>query len=123
MWSEGPALSRARIGLDYWPATTHAPGIGRYARELVRALVQRAEAPYLCLFDAGPGPRTVPEDALGLPSGSQRVRRVDMNIHEVERPSQTFPLAGVEDDAPRRTKIKRDLTELRRPAQRQNLPG
>ena len=39
MWSEGPALSRARIGLDYWPATTHAPGIGRYARELVRALV------------------------------------------------------------------------------------
>ena len=28
------------VGVDYLPASRHAPGVGRYARELVRALVQ-----------------------------------------------------------------------------------
>lgn len=55
-----------RVGIDYWPATTHAPGVGRYVRELVRALARRAEAPHLALFDLGPGPRSVPAEALGL---------------------------------------------------------
>ena len=29
-----------RVGLDYLPATTHWPGVGRYVREFVRALVR-----------------------------------------------------------------------------------
>jgi len=32
-----------RVGIDYLPASTHAPGVGRYARELVRALVRLAD--------------------------------------------------------------------------------
>lgn len=57
-----------RIGVDYWPATTHAPGIGRYVRELVRALAHLETPPHLRLFDVGPGPRTLPAAALGLPA-------------------------------------------------------
>ena len=64
-----------RIGIDYWPATTHAPGVGRYVRELVRALVQLETPPKLRLFDVGPGPRTLGEEALGLPADG-RCRRV-----------------------------------------------
>jgi glycosyltransferase involved in cell wall biosynthesis len=55
-----------RIGIDYWPATTHGPGVGRYTRELVRALARCADTPDLALFDFGPGPRGVPSQALGL---------------------------------------------------------
>ena len=74
-----------RIGIDYWPAATHAPGIGRYVRELVRALA-RAESLALALYDVGPGARTIPERMLGLPAppglpaSSGRVRRVRLRI-------------------------------------------
>jgi glycosyltransferase involved in cell wall biosynthesis len=73
-----------RIGIDYWPATTHAPGVGRYLRELVRALVRRAEATWLGLYDLGPRPRVMPPEALGLPRSGEpaagRVRRVGLRV-------------------------------------------
>lgn len=54
------------IGIDYWPAVTHGPGIGRHMRELVRAMVRLTEAPPLRLFEVGPLPRSMPESSLGL---------------------------------------------------------
>lgn len=54
------------VGVDYWPATTHAPGVGRYVRELVRALAAHGEGVQLKLLDWGPGERSVGEPALGL---------------------------------------------------------
>jgi glycosyltransferase involved in cell wall biosynthesis len=58
--------SRPRIGVDYWPAVTRTGGVGRYSRELVRALVRLEERPELRLFEVGPGRRSVPEELLGL---------------------------------------------------------
>ncbi|MBL8800862.1 MAG: glycosyltransferase [Planctomycetes bacterium] len=55
-----------RVGVDYWPAVTHAPGVGRYVRELVRALAQRPDLLELRLLDVGPSPRVMAEPALGL---------------------------------------------------------
>lgn len=55
-----------RIGIDYLPAVTHWPGVGRGVRELVRALVRLADAPRLDLIEWGGVPRRVPADALGL---------------------------------------------------------
>ena len=63
-----------RIGLDYWPAVTHAPGVGRHVRELVRALVRLPETPELALLEVGPGGRVMQEPALGL-AGKQVLRR------------------------------------------------
>jgi glycosyltransferase involved in cell wall biosynthesis len=65
-----------RIALDYTAAASHWPGVGRYGRELVRALVRRADCPELVLFEHGSG-AALPAAALGLdvaPAG--RVRRV-----------------------------------------------
>lgn len=55
-----------RIGIDYLPAVCHAPGVGRYARELVRALVQLEACPQLALFEVGGGERLFDDAALGL---------------------------------------------------------
>lgn len=55
-----------RVGVDYWPAVTHAPGVGRYVRELVRALVRLDECPPLGLYELGPGRRALPKSSLGL---------------------------------------------------------
>lgn len=63
-----------RIGLDHAPAATHWPGVGRYARELVRALVRLDERPELALLDVGRAPRIVPREALGL-DGARGVAR------------------------------------------------
>jgi glycosyltransferase involved in cell wall biosynthesis len=63
-----------RIGLDYWPAVTHAPGVGRHVRELVRALVRLPDVPELALLEVGPGPRVMREPDLGL-AGASVVRR------------------------------------------------
>ena len=63
-----------RIGLDYLPAVCHAPGIGRYARELVRALVRLPDCPELALFEIGGGARVMEGPALGL-EGARVVRR------------------------------------------------
>ena len=61
-----------RVGVDYWPAVTHAPGVGRYVRELVRALAQRPDLLELRLLDVGPLPRAIGEPALGLEGRSIR---------------------------------------------------
>ncbi|MFN0006781.1 MAG: glycosyltransferase [Planctomycetota bacterium] len=65
-----------RVGIDYLPATSHFPGAGRYARELVRALVRLDGKPEVALYEVGSAERTVPEAALGLPPGDPRVRRL-----------------------------------------------
>jgi glycosyltransferase involved in cell wall biosynthesis len=62
--------------VDYLPAVTHAPGIGRYARELVRALVRLPECPELVLHEVGPGERVIGEPALGLAGAAQAPRRI-----------------------------------------------
>jgi glycosyltransferase involved in cell wall biosynthesis len=68
-----------RVGLDLWPATTHAPGSGRYARELVRALARLDAPPELALLDVGPGPR---EHAPGLGLGRMPAswRRIEADV-------------------------------------------
>ena len=64
-----------RLGVDYLPASRHAPGIGRYARELVRALVTQPGDHELRLLEFGRGPAVVDERALGLHAASCPVRR------------------------------------------------
>lgn len=72
-----------RVGLDVWPALRHPPGIGRWVREIVRALarldVQRGERPELALFDVGPGRAVLPESAWDL-DGRAGVRRVRATV-------------------------------------------
>ena len=67
-----------RIGFDYLTAVCHAPGVGRYGRELVRALVRRADCPELALFEVGGGERTMEGAPLGLeaarPGSLRRLR-------------------------------------------------
>jgi glycosyltransferase involved in cell wall biosynthesis len=69
------------IGVDYLPASTHAPGIGRYGRELVRALAPLVERPELRLFAWGAAERSVPAEWLGLTDATgaafPRVTRLD----------------------------------------------
>ena len=66
-----------RVGLDYHPAVTHAPGVGRYARELVRALVRLDEPGFeLGLADVGRDRPTLVEPALGLADAPHPPRRV-----------------------------------------------
>jgi glycosyltransferase involved in cell wall biosynthesis len=78
-----PASSSGRsgyvAGIDYWPATTHAPGAGRYVRELVRAMVRLEERPELRLLDVGPGARVLGPEALGL-AGARGVRRLKLAL-------------------------------------------
>ncbi len=75
------SLSSDTVAIDYLPAVTHAPGVGRYARELVRAVVRRHDAPPLVLCEIGATPRAVPEEALGLEACEPgRVRRVQRRI-------------------------------------------
>jgi len=65
---------QARVGLDLWPALTHAPGLGRYAREFVRALARFSEPPLLRLLDVGPGARVLGADLAHHPAGWTRVQ-------------------------------------------------
>ncbi|HVS10963.1 MAG TPA: glycosyltransferase [Planctomycetota bacterium] len=78
-----PASSSGRpgyvAGIDFWPATTHAPGAGRYVRELVRAMVRLEERPELRLLDVGPGARVLGPGALGL-DGARGVRRLELAL-------------------------------------------
>ena len=64
-----------RIGFDYWPAASHAPGVGRYLRELVRALAALEQAPELALLDVGPAGDLLLEGALGLESARSGLLR------------------------------------------------
>lgn len=54
-----------RIGLDAFPALTHPPGVGRYVRELARALAALCDGPRLRLLELGRSPRVLPEATLG----------------------------------------------------------
>ncbi len=69
-----------RVGIDYLPAVTHWPGVGRYARELVRALVRLDEAPLLSLFEFGAEARTIGEPAIGLEGFEARYRRRSVRL-------------------------------------------
>lgn len=64
-----------RVALDHLPGVTHAPGVGRYARELARALCARDEAPTLVLSEVGPGARSQEHRLAGLERAT-RVQRV-----------------------------------------------
>jgi len=55
-----------RVGIDLLPAVTHAPGLGRYAREFVRAAVQLEHGYDLRLFEIGGGQRLFDRGTLGL---------------------------------------------------------
>ncbi len=68
-----------KVGIDYLPAVTHWPGVGRYARELVRALAALDDRPELALYDVGGEARTIGEPALGI-AGSARVTRVSRRL-------------------------------------------
>ena len=61
-----------RIGIDYFPAGTHAPGVGRYARELTRALVALPHDHSFHLLDVGRAPQVMPAASLGLTGRERR---------------------------------------------------
>ncbi len=65
-----------RVGIDYLPAVSHAPGVGRYTRELVRALAALEDGPELALLDVGRAPRPIGEPALGIAKSAARVTHV-----------------------------------------------
>ncbi len=64
-----------RVGIDYLPAVAHAPGVGRYAREMVRAAVRCKGGPQLALFEWGSGPRAMEGAPLGLADPQLPLRR------------------------------------------------
>lgn len=64
-----------RVGFDYLPAASHAPGVGRYGRELVRALAALPGGPSLALLDVGGQERVLPKEALGLEGAAVQLRR------------------------------------------------
>lgn len=55
-----------RLAIDYTPGPGHAPGLGRYVRELVRALVRLEDAPPLRLVEVGRAATPMEGDPLGL---------------------------------------------------------
>lgn len=65
-----------RIGLDYRPALINREGIGRYTRELVRALARLPDAPELRLFGWSLAPTRTTREEMGLAGSSARLSRV-----------------------------------------------
>lgn len=57
---------RGAVGIDYTLGPGHAPGAGRYVRELVRALVRTVDAPALRLVEFGRARRPMEGAPLGL---------------------------------------------------------
>lgn len=71
---------RATLGLDYFAAATHAPGIGRYGRELVRAWLRcDDELGALKLLEVGGRVARLPDAMLGLDGPNVR-RAVDRHV-------------------------------------------
>lgn len=64
-----------RVGIDYWYARSHAPGVGRYARELTRALLQLDDCPDVRLLEFGREPVVMDDASLGLDAPHRAVRR------------------------------------------------
>ncbi len=67
-----------QLGIDYTLATTHAPGLGRYSRELVRALLAIEGDHQLALWQWGGMQRSIPVEDLGLPN--PRPRSVNLRL-------------------------------------------
>ena len=65
-----------RLGIDYLLATTHAPGLGRYTRELVRALCQLDGDHSLRLWQWGAMARKFSGESLGLGDTPERSRDI-----------------------------------------------
>lgn len=64
-----------RVALDYRPALVNREGIGRYVRELVRALAELGHGPELGLFGWTLAARRVPRAELGLARSGARLSR------------------------------------------------
>ena len=64
--------SPLRVGLDAFPALTHPPGVGRYARELARAVTELGEAGPV-LLELGRGRRILPPSSLGAAAHLRRL--------------------------------------------------
>ncbi|MBK6941740.1 MAG: glycosyltransferase [Planctomycetes bacterium] len=80
------------VAVDVSPALKHAPGVGRYARELTRALVRRADAPALRLLEVGRAPHVLPVTALGLDAA--RASGVDVRVTRVSLPRRVVGALG-----------------------------
>lgn len=79
-----------RVGIDYRVAVSHPPGVGRYVRELTRALVALDDPLLgLALVDIGREPDSVPASALGWSRESPRVTRLRIAV-----PRRAALLAG-----------------------------
>ncbi len=76
------------VGLDYLPAHSHWPGVGRWMRELVRALVELGHGEELRLFDWGRAARVVEAEALGLSAPDGRT----LKPRTVKLPRRVFDL-------------------------------
>jgi glycosyltransferase involved in cell wall biosynthesis len=89
-----------RVGIDHHVARTQAPGVGRYSRELVRALVRLDQCPELLLLDAGRGARSIGEPALGLADAPRPPRvvssRLPRRLFKVLHGSADRALGGVD---------------------------
>ncbi|MEM9381068.1 MAG: glycosyltransferase [Planctomycetota bacterium] len=86
------------LGIDYTAGPGHAPGVGRYVRELVRALVRLDDAATrpLVLVEVGRGPRPMEGAPLGL-VGATAVRRRRLRVpRRVVRalPGMSLAVAG-----------------------------
>lgn len=68
------------LGVDYYPACTHPRGVGRYLRELVRALASLEGGPELRLLDWGRGRRSLAADQLGLDRAKVRIKRSSIRL-------------------------------------------
>lgn len=91
--------ARVHVGIDYQAATTHAPGVGRYARELVRALAARGGTHALSLLQVGIGRQTVGDLGLDSPAVSIRRRRLPLPrrvLHAPWFPAADTLLGGVD---------------------------
>ena len=73
---------RGALGIDFTPGPGHAPGVGRYVRELVRALVRIEGTPPLRRVEYGRAPRPMDGAPLGLSNPEVIVphRRVPIRI-------------------------------------------
>lgn len=80
------------VAVDVTPALSHAPGVGRYARELVRALARRADAPALRLLEVGRAPHVLPVTALGLDAAGSN--GVDVRVTRVPLPRRMVGALG-----------------------------
>ncbi|MFO1010070.1 MAG: glycosyltransferase [Planctomycetota bacterium] len=72
-----------RVAIDYQPAVTHPPGVGRYARELVRALVRLPDRPELALCEFGRAEALYATHELGIAFGDRATVRVERRLPRI----------------------------------------